>query len=149
MGSKLYTILLLIFFLEIGFLLFQKPGDVPIGTDPVTIAENSNSSALTKWVMDATTWNSSAFLLSLFGSFSVIALLGVTVGSFVLKQDWIWRMGMAVGLFITFGSIIAQVWILVYDTIPGDAAVWIATICTGIFLILWAITMIDFVSGKD
>ena len=136
--GKMMNALLLVFVIELALFLFTS--------------SDASSTSLFDFLMGMSEWDASTLLSLVFRDVALLGVIGIAIGSFVTKNDWIWRAGMIAATFFTFGSVISQLWIFFNAHLPISNVTlqnYVAGILVAPLMLYFIFASIDFISGKD
>ena len=130
--NKMYNALLMTIIIEVALKMFTS--------------EEITPTPLYDWVIDPGQWTITTFLGTwILPSLTLLTAGGIIVGSFFNRTDWIFRLAL-VATWITFGAVLAHLWVYIYSVIPGDAKVIVAFISVFPLLLYYFMASIDYIS---
>lgn len=139
MGKMIYG-LLLIFIMEVAYMLFLTPATA--NTSIFDFILNLQSGSITSfWALIINNLGAAAAFL--------LGVGGIVAGLYAVRYDWVYWMLWAV-TFFTFTSVISQYYGYIGSlTFLGDASYFFAAMFGAIMVVTYLMTTLDFARGKD
>ena len=139
--GKMLLALVLVLAIELSMVFFVTGGD-------------SDQTSLMDFLLNMEDWSTTDFVGYLIGNLTILGGTAIIVGTFFTKQDWLWRAGMLVAYFFTFGSVIAGLYTFLNAGLAGYIAEpmgrqLVSISLVGPLILYFIMVSIDFVSGKD
>lgn len=136
--GKMFNALLLVFAIEVAFILFPAP--------------DYSTTSLLSFLQNPFLWTAETWFSNILNSVTALGATAIIVGSFITGRDWIWRAGL-VATFLTFGAVTFQLWLflnahLTYIGVDAGRSI-ITTVLASPLTLYFVMTSLDFVSGKD